>query len=156
MRVFLTRAVNPKIDITMTPSNSWTIRPNMPPHVAEIQNRFSEMYPGQLPTSVSPLDFTIIAKHNIHDMELWIVGKYWGDESKYEGAQILADMRNNNLGYQSLNIKSRALICQDNEHPTMLPWETICGPDDGTTVSSQLFSPLGYYLASDPDTFVPA
>lgn len=153
MQVYLLRAVDASTNQTRTPQD-WAPRPFVVTRVDLVHAEFESKYPGMLPSTVNPLDFTLIIKHRANETTRWIFGKFWGDETKLEPCQYLVDLRNNNHGYQMQNVKCRVLVCHDNQHPTDLSFSEICGPSTENFVDPTEFVVQGYYRANDPYKFV--
>jgi len=118
----------------------------------ELLEDFEQLHPNSVPTQAHALDYTIIS-----DPIVYVIGRYWGDESKLEAAIEWSEMKNENGLYTGKGTFTTVLVCEDSEHPTALTTDKIFTGYNDAFIPLHFVSAAstvtGYWLASDPDTF---
>ena len=118
----------------------------------ELLEDFEKLHPNSVPTQAHALDYTIIC-----DPILYVIGRYWGDESKLEAAIEFSEMKNESTLYTGKGTFTTILVCEDSEHPTALVTDKIFTGYKNAPIPAPFINAAsivkGYWLASDPDTF---
>ena len=105
------------------------------------------------PKTPSPLNYTIVVQAPVNfgagTRTFHISGHYWGDESCMADASKFVEVKND----YSFELAAMVMHCSDDQHPTQMPIADVVPLSFFNNVAPVV---TGYYLASDPDTFVSA
>lgn len=148
MRVF-TQRIQISLGNIIVPTDMWLTRRGVLKFLDDFMDRFDAIYPGAIPTTVHPLDYTLVL-----NPEMYIVGRYWGDETVLSIAQEVSDARNSDPGFQNIGIRSTVITCNDSVHPTQMSLSEVGSAWSDLMHGFADFTIAGYYLGSDPTNFV--
>ena len=101
-----------------------------------------------IPTVADPLCYTLkLCEKNGAGLVMYLVGTYYGDESARDTAFAYVQFKYDtwpSLPHGATNV----VLCDDDEHPTTHLSKIL-------PAAAANYDFVGYWLASDPDTFVP-
>ena len=151
MRVF-TQRMTIQLPEGSVPNNWDAPAPGEIDYHDQLLEEFEQYHPNSVPTQSNALDYTVMC-----DPVLYVIGRYWGDESKLAAAIEWSEMKNENAHYTGKGTFTSVLVCEDSEHPTTLPTEKIFIGYNNSFIpppyEHAACNVTGYWLASDPDTF---